>query len=331
AGPDSGCLLGAIPCLVHPCTSPHFHHRLPVLPGRPPRQAPCHPRREAASAAADQSPEDVLVGEGVPGTCGSEGWGARPEASGKAEEVTTEERAIFMEEAGVDMGKQQVGEERGVAEKLVREKKLEVGAEAQEDLGPVNFGGPDVDPVEAIRWELEAVNAQADRAYLRLERRFGFIIQNIPGCWVTAFLNHPQLSAMIRPQDEDILCYLMNLEVRELRHARTGCKFKFSFWSNPYFRNKVIVKEYECRSSGLVVSIASRIHWQRGQESPALVHRNRDTVHSFFSCAAQIIKEELWPNPLQYYLLGDRPHRARRGLARWPTEAPPRPYGFQSD
>lgn len=130
-------------------------------------------RREAASAAADQSPEDVLVGEGVPGTCGSEGWGARPEASGKAEEVTTEERAIFMEEAGVDMGKQQVGEETGVAEKLVREKKLEVGAEAQEDLGPVNFGGPDVDSVEAIRWELEAVNAQADRAYLRLERRFG--------------------------------------------------------------------------------------------------------------------------------------------------------------
>lgn len=80
---------------------------------------------------------------------------------------------------------------------------------------------------------------------------------------------------------------LMNLEVKELRHSRAGCKFKFSFWSNPYFRNKVIVKEYECRSSGLVVSIASRIHWQRGQESPALVHRNRDTVHSFFSWFSQ--------------------------------------------
>uniref|UniRef100_A0A8C3WE94 Testis-specific Y-encoded-like protein 3 n=1 Tax=Catagonus wagneri TaxID=51154 RepID=A0A8C3WE94_9CETA len=251
------------------------------------------------------------------------------------------------------MGKQQVGEERRVAEKLVRgKKKLEVNAEAQEGPGPLNFGGPDVDPLEAIQCELQAMSAQADRAYLRLEHRFGhmqrlhlarrsFIIQNIPGFWVTAFLNHPQLSAMISPRDEDMLCYLMNLGVRELRYARTGCKFKFSFWSNPYFRNKVIVKEYEYRSSGLVVSITSRIRWHRGQEPPALVLRNRDTVHSFFSWfsqhslpeanrVAQIIKEDLWPNPLKYYLLGHRPHRARRGLAGWPTEAPPRPYGFQS-
>ncbi|EPY85025.1 hypothetical protein CB1_000408012 [Camelus ferus] len=97
---------------------------------------------------------------------------------------------------------------------------------------------------------------------------------------------------MISPRDEDMLCYLMNLEMRELKHTRTGCKFKFSFWSNPYFRNK----------------------------------------HSFPEAdkVAQIIKEDLWPNPLQYYLLGDRPHRARRGLASPPTEAPSRPYGFHS-
>lgn len=308
--------------------------------------------REAASAATDRSLENGLVGGEAPKTCDAEEWGDRAETEGKAEEVTIEEGAIFFEEAEGEVQKQQVGEEMEVAEKLVGEEKLEVGAEAQEGAGPLNLDDPVVDPFEAIQWELEAVGAQADRAYLQLERRFGrmrrlhlarrsFIIQNIPGFWVTAFLNHPQLSAMISPRDEDILCYLMNLEVRELRHARTGCKFKFRFWSNPYFRNKVIVKEYECRSSGRVVSIATRIRWHRGQEPPALVHRNRETVHSFFSWfsqhslpeadrVAQIIKEDLWPNPLQYYLLGDRPQRARRGLARWPTEPPPRPYGFQS-
>ncbi|XP_059979330.1 putative testis-specific Y-encoded-like protein 3 [Lagenorhynchus albirostris] len=308
--------------------------------------------REAASAATGLSPENGLFGDGGPETCGAEGWEARAGAGGKAEEVTTGEGAIFMEEAEREVGKQPVGEEMEVAEKLVRGEKLEVGAEAQQGPGPLNFGGPVVDPLEAIQWELEAVSAQAGRAYLRLERRFGrmhrlhlarrsFIIQNIPGFWVTTFLNHPQLSAMISPRGEDMLCYLMNLEVREHRHARTGCKFKFSFWSNPYFRNKVIVKKYECRSLGRVVSIASRICWPWGQEPPTLVHRNRDTIHSFFSWfskhslpeadrVAQIIKEDLWPNPLQYYLLWDRPHRARQGLARWPTEAPPRPYGFQS-
>uniref|UniRef100_G3UGJ2 Uncharacterized protein n=1 Tax=Loxodonta africana TaxID=9785 RepID=G3UGJ2_LOXAF len=192
-------------------------------PAAGPGSAPPAPeRREVASAVTGRSLEDGPVGDEAPETRGA-GWGGRAGASGKAEEVTTEEGAIFR---------------------------------------PLNLDGPVVDPLEAIQWELEAVSAQADRAYLRLERRFGrmrrlqlarrsFIIQNIPGFWVTAFLNHPQLSAMISPRDEDMLGYLMNLEVRELRHARTGCKFKFRFWSNPYFRNKVI-KEYECRPSGRV-------------------------------------------------------------------------------
>lgn len=146
---------------------------------------------------------------------------------------------------------------------------------------------------------------------------------------------------MLSPRDEDMLGCLMNLEVRELRHIRTGCKFKFRFWSNPYFRNKVLVKEYECGSSGPVLAVATCICWHRGQEPPALVHRNRDTMQSFFSWfsqhslpeadrVAQIIKDDLWPNPLQYYFLGERPCSARLGPAQWPPEAPPRPYGFQS-
>lgn len=296
---------------------------------------PCDP--SASPGTAPPSPGNI--GENPAssvlnlGGC-EKGSGTGARTKGKAEEVTTEEDSVAAEEPA------EVGE------------KLEWGVEAQASLRPLDLGALIVDPLEAIQWELEAMSAQADGAHLQLVRRFGrmrrlhlarrsFIIQNIPGFWVTAFLNHPQLSAMISPRDEDMLGYLMNLEVRELRHTRTGCKFKFLFGSNPYFRNEVIVKEYECSSSGRAVSIATRILWRRGQEPPALVHRNRDTMRSFFSWfsqhslleadrVAQIIKDDLWPNPLQYYLLGQRPYRARRSLARWPAEAPARPYGFQS-
>ncbi|XP_028630748.1 putative testis-specific Y-encoded-like protein 3 [Grammomys surdaster] len=296
---------------------------------------PCDP----AASPGTAPPSSENTGEN-PASCvlnvdGCEkGSGTGVGTKGKAEEVTTEEDSVAAEEPA------EVGE------------KLEWVAEAQARLRPLDLGALIVDPLEAIQWELETMSAQADPAHLQLAHRFGrmrrlhlarrsFIIQNIPGFWVTAFLNHPQLSAMISPRDEDMLGYLLNLEVRELRHTRTGCKFKFLFGSNPYFQNKVIVKEYECRSSGHVVSIATRIRWHRGQEPPALVYRNRDTVRSFFSWfsqhslleadrVAQIIKDDLWPNPLQYYLLGQRPYRARRSLARWPAEAPPRPYGFQS-
>lgn len=113
---------------------------------------------------------------------------------GKAEEVIIEEGAIFLEEADWEVQEQQVAE------------KLEVRTEAQEGPVPLNLDGPVMDPLEAIHWELEAMSAQANRAYLQLEHRYGrmnlvlsFIIQTIPGFWVTTFLNHLQLSAMISP------------------------------------------------------------------------------------------------------------------------------------
>ncbi|CAH6777065.1 Tspyl3 [Phodopus roborovskii] len=150
---------------------------------------------------------------------------------------------------------------------LVAEESVEVG----EKLEVVVSLRP-LDPLEVIQWELEAMSVQA----------YG-------------------LSAMISSRDEDMLGYLMNLEVRELRHTRTGCKFKFLFGSNLYFRNEMIVKEYDCRFS-------ARVH--------TLPEANR---------VAQIVKDDLWPNPLQYYLLGQRSCRARPGFARWSPQAQPRP------
>ncbi|XP_012888242.1 PREDICTED: testis-specific Y-encoded-like protein 1 [Dipodomys ordii] len=208
-----------------------------------------------------------------------------------------------------------------------------------------------MNPLEAIQLELDTVNAQADRAFQQLEQKFGrmrrhylerrnYIIQNIPGFWMTAFRNHPQLTSMIRGHDAEMLRYVTNLEVKELRHPRTGCKFKFFFRRNPYFRNKLIVKEYEVRSSGRVVSLSTPIIWRRGYEPQSFIRRNQELVCSFFTWfsdhslpesdkIAEIIKEDLWPNPLQYYLLREGIRRPRRRPIREPVEIP-RPFGFQS-
>lgn len=223
--------------------------------------------------------------------------------------------------------------------------------EVQEEAGLWHLG---IDlrrnPLEAIQLELDTVNAQADRAFQHLEQKFGrmrrhylerrnYIIQSIPGFWMTAFRNHPQLSAMIRGQDAEMLRYVTNLEVKELRHPKTGCKFKFFFRRNPYFRNKLIVKEYEVRA-GRVVSLSTPIIWRRGHEPQSFIRRNRDLICSFFTWfsdhslpesdrIAEIIKEDLWPNPLQYYLSREGIRRPRRRPIREPVEIP-RPFGFQS-
>uniref|UniRef100_A0ABM5FQB9 Testis-specific Y-encoded-like protein 2 n=1 Tax=Pogona vitticeps TaxID=103695 RepID=A0ABM5FQB9_9SAUR len=184
-----------------------------------------------------------------------------------------------------------------------------------------------LEALEAVQLELEAVNQQASRTFAQLKAKFGHIrrphlerrnriIQNIPGFWVTAFLNHPQLSAMINDRDEDTLSYMTNLQVEDFTHAKSGCKIKFYFNSNPYFQNEVIVKEFQCGSSGRLVSHSTPIRWWRGQDPLAHGRKNSEMGRSFFSWfsdhsfpagdrIAEIIKEDLWPNPLQYYLMGE--------------------------
>ncbi|XP_020031610.1 testis-specific Y-encoded-like protein 4 [Castor canadensis] len=280
--------------------------------------------------------------------CGAKGLGSQMMPGAKAKEVTTKKCAI-------SVAAEKEGEaEAAMEEKKVVQKEKKVAAGGKEEPRP---RAPKInncmDSLEAIDQELSNVNAQADRAFLQLERKFGrmrrlhmqrrsFIIQNIPGFWVTAFRNHPQLSPMISGQDEDMMRYMINLEVEELKHPRAGCKFKFIFQSNPYFRNEGLVKEYERRSSGRVVSLSTPIRWHRGQDPQAHIHRNREgnTISSFFNWfsdhsllefdrIAEIIKGELWSNPLQYYLMGEGPRRGIRGAPRQPVESP-RSFRFQS-
>uniref|UniRef100_A0A452UKK8 TSPY like 2 n=1 Tax=Ursus maritimus TaxID=29073 RepID=A0A452UKK8_URSMA len=188
--------------------------------------------------------------------------------------------------------------------------------------------------LENIQLDLEAVNIKAGKAFLRLKRKFiqmrrpflerrDLIIRHIPGFWVKAFLNHPKISILINRRDEDIFRYLTNLQVQDLRHISMGYKMKLYFQTNPYFTNMVIVKEFQRNRSGRLVSHSTPIRWHRGQEPQARRHRNQDTNHSFFiwfsnhslpeaDRIAEIIKNDLWVNPLRYYMMGEGGYRANR-------------------
>ncbi|XP_045150620.1 testis-specific Y-encoded-like protein 4 [Echinops telfairi] len=313
------------------------------------------PKTASAPAASDRSPKRGSLGGGLrspagekaPAACGAVGLGSPMMAGAKAKEMTNKKGATSeaTEKKEVD----------GVVEgKKVTPKARKAGGEMKEEKGASALNANNgVECLEAIDQELSNVNAQADRAFHQLERKFGrmrrlhmqrrsFIIQNIPSFWVTAFRNHPQLTMMISGQDEDMMKFLINLEVEELKQPRTGCKFKFIFQGNPYFRNEALVKEYERRSSGRVVCLATPVRWHRMDEPQSHIHRNREgnTIHSFFTWfsdnslqeldkIAEIIKEDLWPNPLQYYLMGEAARRGMQGPERQPPENP-QSFRFQS-
>nr|XP_055159331.1 testis-specific Y-encoded-like protein 5 [Nyctereutes procyonoides] len=216
------------------------------------------------------------------------------------------------------------------------------GAEGPGGPGP----GGRMDTLETVQLKLETMNAQADRAYLRLSRKFGqlrlhhlerrnLLIQSIPGFWGRAFQNHPQLSSFLNSQDREALGYLNSLEVEELGLARLGYKIKFYFGRNPYFQNKVLIKEYGCGPSGQVVSRSTPIQWLPGHDLQSLSQGSPDNSRSFFGWFSnhssiesdkivEIINEELWPNPLQYYLMSEGA-RAEKGKEGRPGPARPAP------
>lgn len=326
---------------------------------RPPAEGPdAAPASPSGAMAADPGQENGCqpgeprgpAAEKAPEACDAAGPGSQAKPGAKAKDGMTKKGAVSasVEKEGVAEAAAAAAEEKKLAQK---EKKVEGGVK-EEARARTPKANNCMDSLEAIDQELLNVNAQADRAFHQLERKFGrmrrlhmqrrsFIIQNIPGFWVTAFGNHPQLSPMISGQDEEMMRYMINLEVEELKHPRAGCKFKFIFQSNPYFRNEALVKEYERRSSGRVVSLSTPIRWHRGQDPQAHSHRNREgnTIPSFFNWfsdhsllefdrIAEIIKGELWSNPLHYYLMGEGPRRFRDPV-RPPVESP-RAFRFQS-
>ncbi|NXR91145.1 TSYL2 protein, partial [Hypocryptadius cinnamomeus] len=222
------------------------------------------------------------------------------------------------EPAGVPVPKEHVAEESAVISLDEDEEE-----EEERDEGPARY----LAALEAVQLELEAVEEEAARAFRRLRSRFCLrrrphlqrrnrLIQHIPGFWVTAFLNHPQLSAMISDRDEDALSYMTSLQVEEFGQSRPGCRIRFFFSVNPYFQNDVVAKEFVRGPSGHLVSHSTPIRWWQGQDPRSRPHKGPPAPRSFFAWfgdhsfpagdrVAEIIKEELWPNPLQFYLLGE--------------------------
>nr|XP_035979736.1 testis-specific Y-encoded protein 1-like [Halichoerus grypus] len=150
------------------------------------------------------------------------------------------------------------------------------------------------------------------------ERREGLGCSWLCSSWTARLLdprqilNHPEISAVTGDQDRDLLSYMTNLEVEELFRPKYRRRLMFFFGNNPYFQNKVIVKEYHLSIAGYRASRSSPVQWFWDYERGVASRRHDTTSLNFFnwlcdsSCPgsnriAEVVIEDLWPNPLQYY------------------------------
>nr|XP_035128504.1 protein SET-like [Callithrix jacchus] len=193
-----------------------------------------------------------------------------------------------------------------------------------------------IEHIDEVQNEIDRLNEQASEEILKVEQKYNKLCQpffqkrseliaKIPNFWVTTFVNHPQVSALLGEDDEEALHYLTRVEVTEFEDIKSGYRIDFYFDENSYFENKVLSKEFHLNESGDPSSKSTEIKWKSGKDltkrssqtqNKASRKRQYEEPESFFTWftdhsdagadeLGEVIKDDIWPNPLQYYLVPD--------------------------
>ncbi|XP_041996169.1 NAP1-related protein 2-like [Salvia splendens] len=222
---------------------------------------------------------------------------------------------------GAEKGKKQrseeVEEERNGVEEVIDEKLVQC-----------------VEKLQSIQEELEKINEEASEKVLELEQQFNAIrkpvydqrndvIKSIPDFWLTAFMSHPALTELLTEEDQKIFKYLDNLEVEDFKDVKSGYSITFMFKPNPHFEDTKLTKTFSFLEEGVTKITATNIKWKEGMGMPNGTSEEKKgnkrslAEESFFSWftesefkgdmyeisdeVADIIKDDLWPNPLAYF------------------------------
>jgi len=192
-----------------------------------------------------------------------------------------------------------------------------------------------VEDIDSLQNQIDGLNEQASEEILKIEQKYNNLrkpfytkragmIRKLPNFWVTVFVNHPQISALLTEEDEEALHFLLSVEVEEFEDIKSGYRIKFKFADNPYFSNELVCKEFMLSEHGEQTCQSSQIKWkdnmdltkrqnEQDQKAQAGQKRQYEEPESFFSWfndqseggadeVGELIKDDIWPNPLVYFL-----------------------------
>lgn len=192
-----------------------------------------------------------------------------------------------------------------------------------------------IEKLQEIQDELEKINEEASDKVLEVEQKYSEIrkpvydkrneiIKSIPDFWLTAFISHPALGDLLSEEDQKIFRHLNSLEVEDFKDVKSGYSITFNFNPNPYFEDTKLTKTFTfLDDEGSMKITATSIKWKEGMGLPNGVShekkgnkrplaeesfftwfsdtQEKDTIDGIHDEVAEIIKEDLWPNPLTYF------------------------------
>ncbi|TVU14187.1 hypothetical protein EJB05_37636 [Eragrostis curvula] len=191
-----------------------------------------------------------------------------------------------------------------------------------------------IEKLQEVQEEIEKVNEEASNKVLEVELKYNDIrrpvyvrrnevIQKIPDFWLTTFLSHPILGELLTEEDQEIFKHLESIDVEESEDIKSICSITLTFSANPYFEDKKLTKTYSISDDGRISVKATSIKWKDGMDivNGKTCMKNGDkrllVDESFFTWfsdkknsrltngemdeVADIIKEDVWPNPLKFF------------------------------
>ncbi|XP_067003961.2 protein SET-like [Anabrus simplex] len=221
---------------------------------------------------------------------------------------------------------------KATSKKVMKVKEPEISAENYDNRDYDTETQTALEEIDACQNEIDALNERASEETLKVVQKYNklqkpyfdkrnSLIKAIPRFWLVTFENHPHLSTILQEDETECLQYLSMMEVEQFEDIKEGYRIKFHFDKNPYFDNAVLVKEFHLGSED-PTSQSTSVRWKRGKD---LLKKRRESVkgkkrtidtNSFFKwftdhtdpCGdeiAEVIKDDVWLNPLQYYLVSD--------------------------
>ncbi|KAG6736356.1 hypothetical protein POTOM_060898 [Populus tomentosa] len=178
-------------------------------------------------------------------------------------------------------------------------KKLKVAEKGEEDNNQIDEELIlTIEKLQEIQDDLEKINEEASDKVLEVEQKYNEIrkpvydkrneiIKSIPDFWLTAFLSHPALGILLSEEDQKIFKFLSLLEVEDSKDVKSGYSITFvSLFSAPCMYSFARITD------STVFSFF--FSWFSNTQPKGMIDDMQDEV-------AEIIKEDLWPNPLSYF------------------------------
>ncbi|KAK8687622.1 hypothetical protein V6N13_086426 [Hibiscus sabdariffa] len=171
-----------------------------------------------------------------------------------------------------------------------------------------------IEKLQEIQDELEKVYEEASEEILEVEQKYNEIRK--------PFSSHPVLGELLTEEDQKIFKHISSIEVEDFKDLKSGFSISFNFNPNPYFEDTKLTKTFTFLDEGVKIT-ATQIKWKKdmglsnGANHEKKGNKRQFADESFFMWftdaqqkddmdeihdeVAEIIKEDLWPNPLTYF------------------------------